>query len=81
MRSIFVGIIVLSASTAAAHAAQAEKHSYVQALTGQQQTIQASPNKQISAAQVHPNEDALTKRIERDNEQLDRMIQGICTGC
>jgi hypothetical protein len=34
MRSIFFGIIVLFASTAAAHPAQAEKHRYVQARTG-----------------------------------------------
>jgi hypothetical protein len=81
MRSILVGIIMLSASMAITHAARAEKHGYVQALMGQRQPIQASPDKQISADQVHPNEDALTRRIERDNEQLDRMIQGICTGC
>jgi hypothetical protein len=80
MRSIFGGIIMLSASMAVADAAQAETHGYVQAFIGQRQPIQASADKQISADQVHPK-DALTKRIERDNEQLDRMIRGICTGC
>jgi|HubBroStandDraft_2_1064218.scaffolds.fasta_scaffold447928_1 hypothetical protein len=81
MRSIFGGIIMLSASMAVAHAAQAEKHGYVQALIGQRQPIQASSDKQISADQVHPDEDALTKRIERDNVRLDRLVRGICPSC
>ena len=81
MRSIFAGIVMLSASMAVVHAAQAEKHGYVQALIGQRQPIQASPDKQISADQVHPNEDALTKRIERDNERLDRLILEVCPSC
>jgi hypothetical protein len=81
MRSIFGGIIMLSASMAIAHAAQAEKHGYVQALIGQRQPIQASADNQISADQVHPKEDALTRRIERDNARLDRLVQGVCPSC
>ena len=81
MRSIFAGIIVLSASMADVRAAQAEKHGYVQALIGQRQPIQASPDKQISADQVHPNEDALTKRIEQDNARLDQLVRGVCPSC
>ena len=41
MRSIFAGIIVLSASTAVVHAAQAEKHGYMQAVIGHRPTSQA----------------------------------------
>ena len=81
MRSIFAGVIMLSMPMAVAPAAQAEKHYYVQALISQRQPVQANPDKQISADQVHPDVDALTKRIERDKEQLDRLIGSICTGC
>lgn len=81
MRSIFGGIIMLSASMAVAHAAQVEKHGYVQALIGQRQPIQASADKQISADQVHPDEDALTRRIGRDNARLDRLVRDVCPSC
>ena len=80
MRSIFAGIIVLSASTAVVHAAQAEKHAYMQAVIGHRQPIQASQDKSIDASQHYSEEDVLTKRIERDNTQLDRLIE-ICPSC
>jgi hypothetical protein len=80
MRSIFFGIIVLFASTAAAHPAQAEKHRYVQARTGHWQPIQASPDKLVDVNQVRPEADALTKRIEQDNARLDRATE-ICPSC
>jgi hypothetical protein len=81
MRSIFAGIIILSASMPVVSAAQAEKHGYVQALIGQRQPIEASADNQISADQVHPKEDALTRRIERDNARLDRLVQNVCPSC
>lgn len=80
MRSIFFAIIVLFASTAAVHPAHAEKHGYMQARTGHWQIIQASPNKLIDVNQVHPEADALTKRIEQDNRRLDRVME-ICPSC
>jgi hypothetical protein len=81
MRSIFGGINMVSASMTVAHAAQVEKHGYAQALIGQLQPIQASVDKQISADQVHPDEDALTRRIGRDNARLDRLVRGVCPSC
>ncbi len=80
MRSIFFAIIVLFASTAAVHPAQAQKHGYVQARTGHWQPIQVSPEKLVDVDQVRPEPDALTKRIEQDNTRLDRVIE-ICPSC
>jgi hypothetical protein len=77
MRRIFVGIITRSASMAVVHAAQAEKHSYMQAVIGHRQPIQASRDKTIGADQVHSEEDALTRGIGQDNTWLDRLID-IC---
>jgi hypothetical protein len=80
MRSIFAGIIMLSASTALVHPAQAEKHGYIQAVIGQWESIQASRDETIGADQDHSKQDVLTKRIERDNTALDRLIE-ICPSC
>jgi hypothetical protein len=79
MRSIFAGIIMLSASTAAVDTAQAEKHSYAQALMGQRQPLEVSGGK-IGVDPVRPDEDALTRRIEQDRIRLDRLID-ICPSC
>jgi hypothetical protein len=80
MRSIFVGIIMLLASMAIVHPAQAEKHGYMQAVISHRQPIQASGDETIGADQDHSEQDALTKRIERDNTLLDRLID-ICPSC
>jgi hypothetical protein len=80
MRSIFAGIIMLSASVAVVQPAQAEKHGYMQAVIGHRQPIQASRDKTIGADQVHSEEDVLTRRIEQDNTRLDRLID-ICPSC
>jgi hypothetical protein len=80
MRSIFFAIIVLFASRAAVHPAQAEKDGYAQARTGHWQPTQASPDKPIDVDQVRPEADALTKRIEQDNTRLDRLME-ICPSC
>jgi hypothetical protein len=80
MRSIFAGIIMLSASMAVVHAAQAEKHGYMQPVISHQQSIQASRDETLGADQHHSEQDVLTKRIERDNTRLDRLID-ICPSC
>ena len=79
MRSIIAAVIMLSASTSVAAAAQAEKHDYTQALISHRQPAQASPDK-MGADPVHVNEDALTKRIEQDRIRLDRVME-ICPSC
>ena len=78
MRSIFAGIIVLSASMSVVHAAQAEKHTYMQAVIGHRQPIQASGD--TGGDQIHSEEDVLTRRIEQDNTRVDRLID-ICPSC
>jgi hypothetical protein len=65
MRSIFAGIITLSASMAVVDAAQAEKHGYMQAVISHQQSTQASWDETIGADRHHSEQDALTQRIER----------------
>jgi hypothetical protein len=79
MRSIFAGVIMLSASMAIVHPAQAEKQGYTQAVISHRQPLQASRDETIGADQDHSEQDALTKRIERDNTRLDRLID-ICQG-
>jgi hypothetical protein len=73
MRLIFVGIIVLLASTAAVHCAHAQKHGYWQ-------PTRVSRNKPIDVDELRPEVDALTKRIEQDNTRLDRLME-ICPSC
>jgi hypothetical protein len=80
MRSIFFGAIVLLASTAVVHPAQAEKHGYAQAFISHPQPIPMSRDQLIGVDQAHPDEDALTKRIEQDKTRLDRLID-ICPSC
>jgi hypothetical protein len=80
MRSIFFGVIVVLASIAGIHTAQAEKHRYAQAFFSHRQSIQISQDKLDGVDQGHPDEDALTKRIEQDRIRLDRLIE-ICAGC
>jgi hypothetical protein len=79
MRKIFAAIIVLSASTTVVDTAQAEKHGYAQALIGHGQPLAVSGDK-IGVEPVHPDEDALTRRIEQDKTRLDRLIE-ICPSC
>lgn len=80
MRTIFFGVIVLLASTAVVGAAQAEKHGYAQAFIGHREPTQVSRDKLIGVDQGHPDEDALTKKIEQDKTRLDRVIE-ICPSC
>jgi hypothetical protein len=80
MHSIFFGVIVLLASTAVAHPAQAEKHGYAQAFISHRPPIPMNREQLIVVDQAHRDEDALTKRIEQDKTRLDRLIE-ICPGC
>jgi hypothetical protein len=80
MRSIFFGVILLLASTAVVDRAHAEKHGYAQALIAHRQSIQVSQDNLNGVDQAHPDQDALTKRIEQDNIRLDRLIE-ICPSC
>jgi hypothetical protein len=63
MRSIFAGIIMLSASMAVVHAAQAQKHGY--------------GNMRASIGHRHPTKDELQpsradlKQIEKDHREVD----------
>ena len=109
MRSIFVGLILLSTSMSAADASQTQKHpqrlpgdSHRRALidhlgsaldrqwaqndlekvaADNQRLDPPARDSVIGVGQVHSREDALTRRIERDNARLDREIEGICSGC
>jgi hypothetical protein len=71
MRSIFVGIIILSASTAAAHTAEAQKHARIQPAYGyiQAQVDHRQPTQDdvTGAGQVQFNEES----VEKDNELLN----------
>ena len=80
MRSIFFGVVLLLASTAVVDPAHAEKHGYAQAPITHRQSIQVSQDNLNGVDQAHPDQDALTKRIEQDNIRLDRLIE-ICPSC
>ena len=60
MRSILAGIIMLSASTAFVHTAEAQRHAKIPPGYGYMQ----------APGQRQPTQDD-AKKIERDNEQLD----------
>jgi hypothetical protein len=78
MRSIFFGAILLLASTAVVHPAQAQKHAYAQAFISHRPPMRISQEQ--LAGQTRPGDDALTSRIEQDNIRLDRLID-ICPSC
>jgi hypothetical protein len=80
MRSIFFGVILLLASTAVVHPAQAENHAYARAFISHREPKPISREQLISVDQTHPDEDALTRRIEQDSTRLDRLID-ICPSC
>jgi hypothetical protein len=80
MRSIFAGIIAMSAAIVVADNAQAQKRGYTQALIVHQQPVEESRDKTIGVGQVHSEEDALTKRIKQDNTRIDRLVD-ICPSC
>jgi hypothetical protein len=79
MRSIFFGVILLLASTAVVNPAQAD-HAYAQAFISHRGPKPISREQLIGVDQTHPDEDALTRRIEQDNTRLGRLID-ICPSC
>ena len=66
LRSLLGGIIMLSALTTFAQAAQVR---------------QPTRDEVNGADQVESGEDALAKRIDEENARLDRLLRGICRGC
>jgi hypothetical protein len=80
MRSIFFGVILLLSSMGVVDPAHAEKHGYAQALIAHRQSIQVSQDNLNGVDRGHPDQDALTKRIEQDNTRLDRLTE-ICPSC
>jgi hypothetical protein len=96
MRVIFAAIIMLSASTAVGHAAEAQKHARLQPGYGPNQfqfdkkrveednellDLPATQGKVTGADQVESEENALAKLIEQENARIDRELKGICRGC
>ena len=114
MRLIFAAIVVLSASLAVTHPAQAWEgaetlpgHATWQAPVGHRQPTredadgtgrEAFDTKNIDkdnellalppsqdnaggAGHVQADENALAKRIEQENDRLDRQLRDICRGC
>jgi hypothetical protein len=73
MRSIAVGMIVVSVMTAVVDMGQAQQGP----LDHRQPTLSgiAGPD------QVKPQESGLERVIAEENERLDRLLRGICRGC
>jgi hypothetical protein len=80
MRTIFVGIILVVARTAVVNSAEVGRHGDTQALVVHQQPVQGGRERTIDVDQVHSQEGALIKKIEQDNERMDRLID-ICPSC
>jgi hypothetical protein len=80
MRSILTGIIMMSASMALAADGQGQRRSYAQAVIIDPQPDQESRESAPGVVYVHSEEDALTRRINQDNERIDRLID-ICPSC
>lgn len=71
MRTIFVGIIMLAASTAVVHAAQAQRHAQIQPGYGY---VQAQVGHQRPTQDDVTGDDQLQfdkKRVQKDNDLLD----------
>src|ERR1700754_3773303 len=89
MRSLFAGMMMLSASMAVVDIAQAQTqpprppgYGSVQAPIGHRQpTKYGLQDDVMGAGQLHSSEDSLTNRIGQDNPSLDREITDICPSC
>ena len=91
MRSIFVGIIIVSASTAVVHTAEAQKlarsPNQVQfdktSIEKDNELLDLPPtqDKIIGADQLQSKDNDLARMIAQENARLDRTIRGICRGC
>jgi hypothetical protein len=78
MRSIFVGIVMLSASIGVVDSAEAQNRSQTEprAPVGHRQPTQ---NEVKGDDQLE--EGGLAKEIDKENRLLDRQLKGICRGC
>jgi hypothetical protein len=85
LRSIFAGMIMLSASSAMVHAAGVARqagsqsgYGYVLAAAGHRQPTRDDVK---GADEVPSDENGLAKRIDEENARVDRLLRGICRGC
>ena len=91
MRSIFAAIIIVSASTAVVHTAEAQKlvrsPNQVQfdktsiEKDNELLDLPTTQDKVIGADQLQSEDNALARTISQKNARLDREISGICRGC
>ena len=94
MRSIFAAIMMLSASTALVHTAQAQTRNQPSYGPNQFQSDEksverengsldrpASRDRVTGAGQVDSEENAHAEKTEQENTQVDRKLKGICRGC
>jgi len=73
MRSIAVGMIVVSVMTAVVDMGQAQQ--------GQLDRRQPALSELARPDEVEPQESGLARVIQQENERLDRLLRGICRGC
>jgi hypothetical protein len=109
MRSILVGIAMMTACAAGLDVAQAQENAqarpggaYLEAPVGHRQPTREDQegtasrrrieqdSEQLNAStqndvdgvdDVRSHEDALARKIELENDELDRELRGICRGC
>ena len=91
MRSIFAAIIIVSASTAVVHTAEAQKLArspnqveFDKASIEKDNELldlPATQEKIIGADQLQSRDNALGRLIAQENARVDRAIKGICRGC
>ena len=73
MRSIAVGMIVVSVMTAVVDMGQAQQ--------GPLDRRQPALSELVRLDEVKPQESGLARVIQQENERLDRLLRGICRGC
>jgi hypothetical protein len=81
MRSILIGIVLLSTSIVVGHPANAQggaqdEPGYDQAPVGHRQ-----PTRNDVQGDDQSDESGLAKEIDKENRQLDQELKGICRGC
>jgi hypothetical protein len=78
MRAIFIGIVILSASIAVSHTAEAQNRTQnqVSAPVGHRQ-----PTQNDVKGDDQLREGGLAEEINKENRILDRALKGICRGC
>jgi hypothetical protein len=81
MRSIFIGIVVLSTLVVVEHPAKAQSEAqdrlgYEQAPIGHRQ-----PTQNDAQGDDEFDEGGLAKEIDKENRLLDQELKGVCRGC